>query len=100
MMGLGLARTASLGGHAGISPEGDSSFFEHHVWNHDYQLSMLSIEGCDEVQGYLLGRPMPIDQIIGSGQITVKPGTPAAAARVRAEPIADAPAPLPQVAQG
>ncbi|MBO1325165.1 bifunctional diguanylate cyclase/phosphodiesterase [Acetobacter sp. TBRC 12305] len=34
------------------------------------QLSMLGNEGCDEGQGFLLGRPVPLDQIIESGQIT------------------------------
>jgi diguanylate cyclase len=27
------------------------------------QLSLLEAEGCDEAQGYLLGRPMPLDDI-------------------------------------
>ncbi len=39
------------------------------------QLSMLSTEGCDEAQGFLLGRPVPLLQIVDSGQITLsKPG--------------------------
>ncbi|MGO8800401.1 MAG: putative bifunctional diguanylate cyclase/phosphodiesterase [Roseiarcus sp.] len=29
----------------------------------DHQLSILRAEGCDEAQGYLLGRPQPIDRI-------------------------------------
>ncbi|MBB3454520.1 diguanylate cyclase (GGDEF)-like protein [Rhizobium sp. BK313] len=33
------------------------------------QLTLLSTEGCDEAQGYLLGRPVPLDQIVTSGQI-------------------------------
>ena len=33
------------------------------------QLSLLSTEGCDEAQGYLLGRPAPLDAIVGSGQL-------------------------------
>ena len=37
------------------------------------QLAVLSVEGCDEVQGYLLGRPMPIDMIVGAGQLSLKP---------------------------
>ncbi|KDA00163.1 signaling protein N terminal repeat/GGDEF/EAL domain-containing protein [Hyphomonas polymorpha PS728] len=37
------------------------------------QLSMLSIEGCDEVQGFLLGRPLPIDRIVSTGQLTLLP---------------------------
>jgi diguanylate cyclase (GGDEF)-like protein len=35
------------------------------------QLTILNMEGCDEVQGYLLGRPVPLQQIIESGQITL-----------------------------
>lgn len=34
------------------------------------QLSLLSLEGCNEAQGYLLGRPAPLDTIIASGGIT------------------------------
>ncbi|WP_126282176.1 putative bifunctional diguanylate cyclase/phosphodiesterase [Burkholderia stagnalis] len=35
------------------------------------QLSLLTEEGCDEAQGFLLGRPVPIDEIVGSGQIAL-----------------------------
>ncbi|ACI50593.1 diguanylate cyclase/phosphodiesterase [Gluconacetobacter diazotrophicus PA1 5] len=35
------------------------------------QLSMLNSEGCDEAQGFLLGRPAPLGQIVGSGHITL-----------------------------
>ncbi|AYG61613.1 putative bifunctional diguanylate cyclase/phosphodiesterase [Rhizobium jaguaris] len=35
------------------------------------QLTLLSAEGCDEAQGYLLGRPVPLNQIITSGQISL-----------------------------
>ena len=35
------------------------------------QLSLLSSEGCDEAQGFLLGRPAPLDMIVGSGQIAM-----------------------------
>lgn len=47
------------------------------------QLSVLSIEGCDEAQGFLLGRPMTIDKIVGTGQLTLKPEVP------KAEPAED-----------
>jgi len=39
------------------------------------QLSVLRREGCDEAQGYLLGRPKPPEQIFGP--------TPAAAAEAK-----------------
>ncbi|QGZ65941.1 putative bifunctional diguanylate cyclase/phosphodiesterase [Paraburkholderia acidisoli] len=35
------------------------------------QLALLAEEGCDEVQGFLLGRPAPLDQIVASGQLTI-----------------------------
>ncbi|HEY4804633.1 MAG TPA: EAL domain-containing protein [Paraburkholderia sp.] len=35
------------------------------------QLSLLADEGCDEVQGYLLGRPAPLSQIVASGQLSL-----------------------------
>lgn len=35
------------------------------------QLSLLGTEGCDEAQGYLLGRPASLDQIVTAGQITI-----------------------------
>lgn len=35
------------------------------------QLSLLDAEGCDEAQGYLLGRPVPLDEIVTSGQISI-----------------------------
>ncbi|MBY9065535.1 EAL domain-containing protein [Hyphomonas sp. WL0036] len=37
------------------------------------QLSVLTTEGCDEVQGFLLGRPLPVERIVDIGQLTVKP---------------------------
>lgn len=37
------------------------------------QLSLLGAEGCDEAQGYLLGRPAPVSQIVARGQITSAP---------------------------
>ncbi|RWC24885.1 MAG: bifunctional diguanylate cyclase/phosphodiesterase [Mesorhizobium sp.] len=33
------------------------------------QLTILQVEGCNEAQGYFLGRPKPIDQIIGGGDV-------------------------------
>jgi diguanylate cyclase len=35
------------------------------------QLSILNLEGCNEAQGYLLGRPAALEQIVGSGQISL-----------------------------
>lgn len=35
------------------------------------QLTLLADEGCDEVQGFLLGRPAPLDQIVASGQLKI-----------------------------
>lgn len=35
------------------------------------QLTLLGEEGCDEVQGFLLGRPVPIGQLIDSGKISL-----------------------------
>ena len=35
------------------------------------QLSILNLEGCHEAQGYLLGRPAALKQILGSGQISL-----------------------------
>lgn len=35
------------------------------------QLSLLSTEGCDEAQGFLLGHPAPLDVIVDSGQIAM-----------------------------
>jgi len=33
------------------------------------QLSLLEGEGCDEIQGFLFGRPVPLNQIVASGQL-------------------------------
>ncbi|MGZ2749249.1 putative bifunctional diguanylate cyclase/phosphodiesterase [Burkholderia stagnalis] len=38
------------------------------------QLSLLTEEGCDEAQGFLLGRPVPLDEIVGSGQLALTGG--------------------------
>ncbi|MEW9612907.1 EAL domain-containing protein [Shinella sp. S4-D37] len=35
------------------------------------QLSMLNAEGCEEAQGFLLGHPAVLSEIVGSGQITL-----------------------------
>jgi diguanylate cyclase (GGDEF)-like protein len=35
------------------------------------QLSLLGEEGCDEAQGFLLGRPIPIDMMVESGRISM-----------------------------
>jgi len=35
------------------------------------QLSLLGDEGCDEAQGFLLGRPIPISQLLASGKISL-----------------------------
>ncbi|KCZ83923.1 signaling protein N terminal repeat/GGDEF/EAL domain-containing protein [Hyphomonas hirschiana VP5] len=37
------------------------------------QLAMLTFEGCDEAQGFLLGRPMSIDRIVSAGHLSLKP---------------------------
>nr|WP_284393389.1 bifunctional diguanylate cyclase/phosphodiesterase [Devosia yakushimensis] len=54
------------------------------------QLALLTSEGCDEAQGYLLGRPAPLQQIITSGQLTLAGGDVSgqAVVTVRAEDIA------------
>lgn len=59
------------------------------------QLSMLTVEGCDEVQGFLLGRPLPMQQIVGAGQISVvaRAERPEGDVRARTAPLeADVPA--------
>ncbi|WP_254690409.1 putative bifunctional diguanylate cyclase/phosphodiesterase [Shinella daejeonensis] len=38
------------------------------------QLSMLNAEGCEEAQGFLLGRPAPLVEIIGRGELTLNAG--------------------------
>lgn len=35
------------------------------------QLALLKKEGCDEAQGYLLGRPAALEHILASGQIAI-----------------------------
>ncbi|WP_321887086.1 putative bifunctional diguanylate cyclase/phosphodiesterase [Paraburkholderia bannensis] len=43
------------------------------------QLDLLAGEGCDEVQGFLLGRPVPLAQLVASGKLTLS-GAPVEAA--------------------
>ncbi|WP_420410340.1 putative bifunctional diguanylate cyclase/phosphodiesterase [Hoeflea sp.] len=38
------------------------------------QLSLLGIEGCDEAQGYLLGRPIPIAKLVEKGTLVMEKG--------------------------
>ncbi|PWW03943.1 diguanylate cyclase/phosphodiesterase [Hoeflea marina] len=38
------------------------------------QLELLRLEGCDEAQGFLLGRPAPLQQLLDEGHIVAKPG--------------------------
>jgi EAL domain-containing protein (putative c-di-GMP-specific phosphodiesterase class I) len=44
------------------------------------QLSILDREGCREAQGYLLGRPACLEQIVGSGRLSL----------IEAHPVDDA----------
>jgi diguanylate cyclase (GGDEF)-like protein/PAS domain S-box-containing protein len=46
----------------------------------EVQLAILLDEGCDEAQGYLLGRPAPIRDIVDSNGISVQDTAQAAAA--------------------
>ncbi|MCZ4289965.1 putative bifunctional diguanylate cyclase/phosphodiesterase [Hoeflea alexandrii] len=39
------------------------------------QLELLGDEGCDEAQGFLLGRPIPIGQLVESGRISLNAPT-------------------------
>lgn len=55
------------------------------------QLQLLETEGCDEVQGYLLGRPVPLAQLIESGKISrTGPGLPGSSARMAPAQAVDA----------
>jgi EAL domain-containing protein (putative c-di-GMP-specific phosphodiesterase class I) len=40
------------------------------------QLYILELEGCHEAQGFLLGRPAALEQLVGSGQISLVEGRP------------------------
>ncbi|MFT9092010.1 MAG: EAL domain-containing protein [Gluconacetobacter sp.] len=46
------------------------------------QLSMLNVEGCEEAQGFLLGHPVTVDDIIRKGQIARLNGGPDGAGAV------------------
>ncbi|KAA2313903.1 EAL domain-containing protein [Pseudooceanicola sediminis] len=48
------------------------------------QLNMLHMEGCSEGQGYLLGRPSPLKQLVADGAITVNPPRTASSGVARA----------------
>ncbi|WP_424134605.1 putative bifunctional diguanylate cyclase/phosphodiesterase [Roseomonas chloroacetimidivorans] len=37
------------------------------------QLAILRTEGCDEVQGYLTGHPVPVEALVAQGQIGMEP---------------------------
>ncbi len=39
------------------------------------QLSLLGTEGCDEAQGYLLGRPIPMAQLVEKGTLNMRART-------------------------
>lgn len=63
------------------------------------QLSVLSAEGCDEVQGFLLGRPLPLERIVDIGQIGIKvPEEKPAAETRRTDERAALPAPVSKAA--
>jgi diguanylate cyclase len=51
------------------------------------QLAMLRAEGCDEAQGFLLGRPVPLDDILVTGQIRLSREETGAALADRGSPI-------------
>jgi diguanylate cyclase (GGDEF)-like protein len=54
------------------------------------QLSLLGDEGCDEVQGYLLGRPIPIEQLLETGRISLIEATTDRQPRIaQPVPVAD-----------
>jgi diguanylate cyclase (GGDEF)-like protein len=53
------------------------------------QLSLLNTEGCDEAQGYYLGRPAPLVHIVGTGQIKLNGDVPAKASLSKTAPHTD-----------
>lgn len=50
------------------------------------QLSVLSTEGCDEVQGFLLGRPQSLSALVQGGGLTLKTQAEPRAPHVRETP--------------
>ncbi|WP_244289346.1 putative bifunctional diguanylate cyclase/phosphodiesterase [Burkholderia puraquae] len=54
------------------------------------QLALLTDEGCDEAQGFLLGRPAPLNEIVGSGQIALTGGNRAGAPVLASESAVEA----------
>lgn len=57
------------------------------------QLSMLNAEGCDEAQGFLLGRPIALAQIVASGQLALSTDDELPADPVESESEAPSPDP-------
>jgi EAL domain-containing protein (putative c-di-GMP-specific phosphodiesterase class I) len=57
------------------------------------QLRVLRKHGCDEFQGFLLGRPMPAAALTHANATTQRPSPPRSAADIRAE-LPTMPAPL------
>lgn len=59
----------------------------------EQQLRVLRKHGCDEFQGFLLGRPMPAEALTHANATTQRPAPPRSAADIRAE-LPTMPAPL------
>ena len=53
------------------------------------QLALLSDTGCDEVQGYLFGRPKSLEEIIDSGELSQTGGADDEVASSRGEVVVD-----------
>jgi diguanylate cyclase len=58
------------------------------IETHD-QLALLSDTGCDEVQGYLFGRPKSLEEIIDAGELSRIESAQDEVAASRGEPVAD-----------